>query len=243
MVKKNMNDNIDRSHLEPRVARLETGLETLTRNVSDLTVTLREYASETNHKLDTLSVSVTTAAGPRRTDWSVIFAGIALIIAIGAAAIVPLNNSTNDNKSNISRTDDILSDHMKLNLHPVGAALLQRLEEQIVAHTVANERTMKEHIERDVQTFTDLNQKCHTELELVTKNLEQQLDAVNKHLTFFTEKVLIRVEKIDTRNLSIDDKNDDELRQWRNKASGLNTPTPGVPLRPIQRPMAPAPVK
>lgn len=233
-----MNDNTQ-THLEPRVARLETGLETLTKNVNDLTLSIRENNSTVSGKLDALSIAVTTAQAPRRTDWGVIISAIGLIIALGAAVLIPLNQTAKDNKQSIEKSSTEMADHMKLNLHPVGAALVQRLEDQIVAHAAMNDRVMKEHIERDIQTFDDLNKKCHMELNLVAKNLEQQLEAMNKHMTFFSEKLLVRVERLETRNLNIDDKNDDELRQWRSKASGLLTPAAVAPFRPIQRPVVP----
>lgn len=230
-----MNDN--QTHLEPRVARLETGLETLTKNVNDLTISIRENNNIVSGKLDALSVAVTTAQAPRRTDWGVIISAIGLIIALGAAVLIPLNQTAKDNKQVIEKSRDAMADHSKLLLHPVGEALVKRLEEQIVAHATANDRTMKEHVERDVQTFDDLNKKCHTELELITKNLELQLDAANKHLTFFNEKLLIRVEKLELRNLNYDDKNDNELRQWRSKAAGLCAPPVVTPHLPTQFPV------
>lgn len=196
-----MPDNTEQ-HLEPRVARLETGLETLTRNVSEMAVSMRENSTATNNKIDTLVVAVTQAQAPRRTDWGVIISAIGLILALGAAVLIPLNQTANENKEDIGKAFAVVTDHMKLDMHPVGQALVHRLEEQVVAH----DATYK------------------SQLDTLEKSFRSELDAVNKRSEFFSEKLLLRVEKIEGRNMTIDDKDNNELRQWRLKALGLCNP-------------------
>lgn len=204
-----MNDNTQ-THLEPRVARLETGLETLTRNVSDLTVSLREYSSETNRKLDTLSIAVTTAQAPRRTDWGVLISAFALIMALGAAVLVPINNATSENRQYLKDMHQEFVDHKNLTLHPVGSALVNRLETQMALHATQDKE----------------------EIATLGKNMSSEIESVNKRSEFFNEKILLRVEKLETRNLNIDDKDNDELRRWRLKALGFHTPNIVPPILP-----------
>jgi len=237
-----MPDNYEQ-HLEPRVARLEVGLETLTKNVSDLTITIRDNNLEVSRQLASLQVSVTTAAGPKRTDWGVILTAIGLTLAIGAAVFVPINNSTKDNKDAIVRVQDTMSDHIKLNLHPVGQALVQRLEEQIIAHALLNEKAMKEHVERDTQEFNALDKKLQLEYSLVNAKLEAQTTALDvrlqKEFGLMQARSDARLNKLEAVDLAQQELDQQELRQWRSKANGLSIPTAVVPLIPTQLPVTP----
>ena len=256
-----MPDN-NEQYLEPRVARLETGLETLTRNVSEMAVSMRENSTNTNNKIDALVVAVTTAQAPKKTDWSVIIAALGLCLAIGAAVFVPLNNQANDNKLAIANSQAIMVKHMELSLHPVGQALVQRLEEQIIAHAASNERVMKEHVDRDEQEFNNLDKKLQLEYGLMNAKIESQILALDAKLQLemrltgkvvdaqfagFTEKQELvntryfeRIVRLEQYNAEQTSKNDDELRQWRSKANGLSAPSSVVPLIPTQLPVVPA---
>ena len=90
-------------HLEPRVARLETGLETLTKNVSDMSISVKENSIVINNKIDNLVVSVTKAQAPKRTDWSLMISLGFLIIAIASAAFWPLHQEAMNNKQLIDK--------------------------------------------------------------------------------------------------------------------------------------------
>ena len=237
-----MSDNTQ-AHLEPRVARLEVGLETLTKNVSDLTITIRDNNLEVSRQLAALQVSVTTAAGPKRTDWGVILTAIGLILAIGAAVFVPINNSTKDNKDAILQVQTTMSDHTKMTLHPVGQALVQRLEEQILTHTLLNDKAMKEHAEHDTREFEALDKKLQLEYSLVNVNLAAQIAALDvrlqKEFGLTQLRNDARFNKLEADNVSQRDLDQQELRQWRSKANGLSIPTAVVPLIPTQLPVTP----
>ena len=90
-------------HLEPRVARLETGLETLTKNVSDMSISVKENSIVINNKIDNLVVSVTKAQAPKSTDWSLMISLGFLIIAIASAAFWPLHQESTNNKIMIDK--------------------------------------------------------------------------------------------------------------------------------------------
>ena len=235
-----MPDNYEQ-HLEPRVARLEVGLETLTKNVSDLTITIRDNNLEVSRQLASLQVSVTTASGPKRTDWGVILTALGLTLAIGAAVIVPLNNSTKDNKDAILQVQTVISDHTKLTLHPVGQALVQRLEEQIATHTLLNDKAMKEHGERDTREFEALDRKLQLEYSLVNANLAAQIAALDvrlqKEFGLMQARSDSRLNKLEAVDRAQQELDQQELRQWRAKANGLSSPASTVPLIPVQIPI------
>lgn len=103
-----MSDNRKDLYLEPRVAKLEVGMERLTDDVRNLAVVVREQGSQMEGEIQKLVVAVTQASGPRKTDWSTIFAGIMLVLAIGSAVFWPLNQQVTDNKIQLDRVENRL---------------------------------------------------------------------------------------------------------------------------------------
>ncbi len=166
-----MSNKSEELHLEPRVARLETGLESLTKNVSDLANTIRDNNLEVSKQLSALQVSVTTASGPRKTEWSLLLSGGFLILALGSAVFWPLNKATLDNKSAIEMYHSLFVDHEKLELHPVGMA-------KVAAMTKEMDNSKSEFIKRD----TDLDAKIQMETRLMTDLISSQLIALDKRL-------------------------------------------------------------
>lgn len=125
-----MNPSIDNNnHLESRVVKLEASLDILTKNVVDLSNAVRENASNLDNKLERLTVAVTQAQSPQKTDWSMIISAIFLILAIGSAVFWPLNQTSTNNKVEMKLLSEKFDEHNKLELHPVGNALVKRLEE------------------------------------------------------------------------------------------------------------------
>ena len=144
--------------LEPRVARLETGLDILTRDVTNLAGIVREQGSNIEHEIQKLAVGVTQAAAPRKTDWQTILSGLMLIMAIGSAVFWPLNQTAQNNKTDIESVAADFKEHQKLNLHPVGSALLSRLEGQLISHIKDDEKVkeaMSKLWERNIDLLTE----------------------------------------------------------------------------------------
>src|ERR1039457_3194094 len=77
-------------NLEPRVAKLEVGIETLTREISELGKIVREESGSKALQIAAPSTAVERAAAPRSTNWGNLIAAAALVIAVGAAVISPL---------------------------------------------------------------------------------------------------------------------------------------------------------
>lgn len=192
------------NHLEPRVAKLEAGLEILTKDVATLASITREQGKNLEHEIQKLTVAVTQASGPRKTDWQTILSAIMLIMAIGSAIFWPLNQTAQNNKNENEALAVKFEEHQKLNLHPVGQALLQRVEEQLKTHVTDNARQMKDHIDENVKAFGALNDKFRRELSL-------SQDMTQHRLSVLENSVAART--------AADER---ELQAWRFKALGLS---------------------
>lgn len=160
----NNNNGLPPNHLEPRVAKLETGLEILTRDVTTLASVVREQGQNIEHELQRLAVGVAAASGPRKTDWATIISAIMLVMAIGSAVFWPLNQTAQNNSAAIQSIEQKFDEHQRLQLHPVGAALMQRLEGQLHDHIANNQR------ENDSQ-----NAAWSKELDLLTERINARL--------------------------------------------------------------------
>lgn len=110
--------------LEPRVAKLETGLEILTKDVRDLVSVVREQSHNLDGELQKLAIAVTNAAAPRKTDWPMMISLAFLIIALGSAVFYPLNSQITEIKNNDAQTtmtlrneDAIMYNRLEARLH------------------------------------------------------------------------------------------------------------------------------
>lgn len=101
--------------LEPRVAKLEVGLDRLTEDVRSLASIVREQGTQVEGEIQKLVVAVTQASGPRKTDWSVIISAVLLVMAIGSAVFWPLNQITQDNKIAIQEQRQLSDTHVTHN--------------------------------------------------------------------------------------------------------------------------------
>lgn len=105
-----VNNNNNHTYLEPRVAKLETGLEILTRDVSSLAGIVREQGRNIEGEIQKLAVAVTQAAAPKKTDWATLISLAFLIIALGSAVFYPLNSQVQEMK-----IKDVEIEHLILN--------------------------------------------------------------------------------------------------------------------------------
>lgn len=213
-----MNDDQSKIHLEPRVAKLEVGLDRLTDDVRNLALVVREQGSQMEGEIQKLVVAVTQAAGPRKTDWSVVISALLLVMAVGSAVFWPLNQTSQDNKSGLQETDKKLEEHQKMDSHPVGMALIKRVEEQIQNHAVANEAAMKAHVEYDDRQFQALDTKLQQEYALITKATEAQLTALESKVDLHNDRIYARVIKVEDKMELAHNAELNELRLWRLRA-------------------------
>lgn len=221
---------MNQTQLEPRVAKLETGLEMLTKDVASLAQITRDQGNNIETQIRDLAVSVTQAAAPRRTDWQTMISLGLLILAIGSAVFWPLNQTAQNNKDDVKQLTTLMREHSALDNHPVGAALLGRLEEQLKTHVVNNDREMSQHRESDDREFKALDQKLQQEYQLANKTLEQKQEWLEKEINMVNDKMCKRVTEIESRFERQDTMDLQELREWRKKANGLSLPEMSVPL-------------
>lgn len=207
--------------LEPRVAKLEVGLDRLTSDVRDLATVVREQGTQMEQQIQQLIVAVTQAAGPKKTDWSTIIAGLALILAIGSAAFWPMNQTVQESKQMIHALEQKYDDHAKITNHPVGEALLQRVEGQIRDLKDMHDRTMSEHI-TDAKTMHELlGNHFHDELQLAINGIEGKLKFLEEKVDLHNDRIFQRVMKLEEQHIRDSERERNELDKWRQKAMGL----------------------
>ena len=134
------------TELEPRVAKLETGIEILTRDVSTLATVVREQSSSIEQEIQKLAIGLTQAAAPKRTDWQMLIALAMLLMALGSAVFWPLNQTAVDNKEAVHklelRVDEANKEH-------VNKVQLEKDLAQITEHVKALEASEAERNKSD----------------------------------------------------------------------------------------------
>lgn len=198
------------AQLEPRVAKLELGMERLTDDVRDLAQVVRTQGTQMEAEIQKLVIAVTQAAGPKKTDWGTIIAGIMLVIAIGGAAFWPLNQTSQETKQSLQHLEQRYDEHQNLTLHPVGQALVDRLEQQLKAHQV-----------EDTKGKDALRQCFLDRIALVQKENAMMLDNLKQTVTLNDDRLYSRLDKLEDLNLKSYEKDQEELLMWRQKAMGL----------------------
>lgn len=178
--------------LEPRVAKLEVGLDRLTEDVRDLAGVVRSQGSRMEGEIQKLVVAVTQASGPRKTDWPTIISAIMLMMAIGSAVFWPLNQTAQNNKTDLEHLTRDFERHQQLDNHPVGAAIVDR-------------------IEREAKTRSDSH--AH-EMELLDSRLQDEFKSADAEIN--RRLAIVEACRTDQTKAELE-----ELRMWRLKAMGI----------------------
>jgi len=208
--------------LEPRVAKLEVGLDRLTEDVRSLAGIVRDQGSNVEKQLQALTIAVTEAQAPKKTDWSVIISAVLLVMALGSAVFWPLNQTSQLNKDNIDKLAVKLDDHQRLDMHPVGLALVHRLEEQLQNHVQANAKEMADHNIRAQQDHDIIRKEFELELTSHVKLFDAELKGLSDTMSLYFERMDSRIKVLEEQNTLQCGKEHDELMLWRQKAMGLN---------------------
>lgn len=197
--------------LEPRVAKLETGLDILTQNVQNLTTAVRENSIAMEDKLERITIAVTQAQAPRKTDWSIVISGMLLVMAIGSAVFWPLNQTSQNNKFDVQLLESKFEDHQKLTMHPVGAAKVETLEKSL-------DSTKEELISRD----SALDEKIQRETVLSLQTADTKINdldiRIQREFNLKNEALDNRLKRMETYMEHQDQADFQELRNWRLKA-------------------------
>ncbi len=191
-----MNNSRD-MNLEPRVAKLEVGLDRLTEDVRSLASIVRDQGSNVEKQLNDLTVAVTQAAGPRKTDWSVIISAVLLVMAIGSAAFWPLNQTAQENKNALEALNQSFQNHSQITMHPVGQAIVQRLEYQLKDHIDSNKQSMESHIADAKEMHQVINNNFSKQIEYIQKIHDLELAALKEKLSLQHDNLYERVVKLE----------------------------------------------
>lgn len=206
-----MNEQKDKSYLEPRVAKLEVGLDRLTSDVQNLASIVREQGSQMEGEIQKLVVAVTQAAGPRKTDWSTIIAALMLVMAIGSAVFWPLNQTSQNNKDDLLLLRQELSNHKALNLHPVGEVRVNNMEARFTDLSLDNAKNLEA-----------LDKKLQRETELITTEIRNQVSTISskydREISNLGDRLIGRLNQYDEDEHEKFMKDIEELRSWRLRA-------------------------
>ena len=184
------------NHLEPRVAAIEAQLATLTTDVSSLVTAVREQSKQ----IGSLAVEVSTAKGPRKTEWSVMIGAIALFMSIGAAALSPLYLRMGDMQLTQQGNSEKFEVHEKLRLHPVGSEKIDALEKDLQNAVLRREvatAALASSVEKDIKILRD---EAASRAVGYTTQIEQLRD---KTIPPLNERIAVmdqRVKELESRN-------------------------------------------
>lgn len=205
--------NIVTKH-ESEIVNLTANMASLVINVRELGNTLRAQSEQTAEQIKQLLVNVTTAAGPRKTDWPVLIGLIMLILAVGAYAFKPLDMRIDDllNRAaaTAKHTEKQLADlhshtvaletrfdeHQKLELHPVGASKVTAFDTALRERAVRNEKDISDldvKLQKEFGLMTQLTDakvaaldaKLQIEMRLLSDTLAERLKGLDRLLEQF----------------------------------------------------------
>lgn len=213
--------NLTNPHLEPRVAKLEGQLDRLTEDVRSLATIVRDQGITVEKQLSELTVAVTQAAGPRKTDWSMIISAVLLIMAIGSAAFWPLNQTVQENKLALENLNQSFQNHGQLTLHPVGQALLQRLELQLKDHIDVNRREMENHLADAKEMHSIIEKNVTKQIEYIQRIHDLELSDLKEKVDLHNDVLCGRVVKLEDQERLKAERDRDELQIWRLRAMGI----------------------
>ena len=146
MIEKNNNTTVT---FEPRLVRLETGMDIVTKQLSELSIIVRDQSRSFETELQKLMIAVTAASGPKKTNWSVVISIAFLILALGSTAFWPIKMMTDTNKESITNLAQKFSEHEK-SLHLGNVDLLNIKQEiELENERVSARLTKLETINRD----------------------------------------------------------------------------------------------
>lgn len=118
------------TELEPRVAILETNVEALTNNVQKLV----DHSEKVERSISELTVLLTKASAPRKTDWQTIISFVFLLGTVVSAIYWPLNMRMDfielrqgDMRDKLQRETELITNRNEKELQSLGDRLILRL--------------------------------------------------------------------------------------------------------------------
>ena len=133
--------------LEPRVAILETSVEQPTNNVEKLV----EHSEKVERSISDLSVLITKASAPRKTDWQTIISFVFLLGTVVSAIYWPLNmrmdfieQRQGDMQAKLQRETALITERTDKELQNLGDRLILRLNTSDAAHNAYQQKDLDE---------------------------------------------------------------------------------------------------
>lgn len=133
--------------LEPRVAVLETSVEQLTDNVEKLVA----HSEKVERSISDLSVLITKASAPRKTDWQTIISFVFLLGTVVSAIYWPLNmrmdfieQRQGDMQAKLQRETELITTRTDRELQNLGDRLLMRLNTSDADHNADRQKDLDE---------------------------------------------------------------------------------------------------
>jgi hypothetical protein len=124
--------------LESRVGKVEAHLDSVTRQISDLTADVRDLATsikiqgtQTEDQIKSLLVAVTNASGPRKTDWNTIALAAGVVVTIGIAVLSPLTMQINSNVIGLEKNQSKIEHHLEGPGHLPALSKIESLEKAL----------------------------------------------------------------------------------------------------------------
>jgi hypothetical protein len=139
--------NPQHTELEPRVAILETSVEALTNNVEKLV----EHSEKVERSISDLTVLVTQASAPRKTDWQTIISFVFLLGTVASAVFWPLDmrmdfieQRQNDMAAKLARETELITQRTDKEVQNLGDRLTMRFANWDAAKDAAVAKDMEE---------------------------------------------------------------------------------------------------
>lgn len=169
----------DEKFPERRLTRAETEIEALglnlgalTKDVKDLASVVRQHGENIELQFRGLHVAITSAAGPRQTNWGTLISAALLTMAVGGASLSPLYLRMSDVQNSLAKSELKFETHEKLDLHPVGENRIDAMEDELRAASV-----------RNAKGITELDVKLQKEYQLIDANVRERVNAVEREVS------------------------------------------------------------
>lgn len=140
---------------------METSLERLTKDVSELASIVRQQGSTVEDQIHKLMLAVSQAASPRKTDWQTLISAAFLIIAIISAVFWPLSQKMGyietrltDLNSRTQSETTLIAQELKTQINNISTKYdreVQNLGDRIVARVNEYDKERHEQMLRDLE--------------------------------------------------------------------------------------------
>lgn len=173
------NDVKAMSHLESKVATLETELRQVVKTVGELATGMQEFSKRVETQIQSLAISVERVAAPKQTNWTALVGtGVSVgmaIITIGALVLWPMGRE-------IDRLHAWHEKHEALELHPVGAEKIEKQEKHLIDASERNRRAILDLEERAWKRADEVHAAIGERISGVQKAVDLVAEEGSPHL-------------------------------------------------------------